>query len=224
MTHQAEWFGAVRSALVTELTALGGEWVDDGEAILGPRATSVIVDSRHEAGPGHADIGFCVDRHGGSVPMIWDCASGGSGEPLGAARTCAQIWAKTTAPTVFELLSQQGQFADHSHGDATLGLPGWHSIHGPVLGYGRDDATPLQQWCLENPPIPLIADELSRALSGDSLHAVKFLLGAFGDESIAEVRIDGERDEPCSDALLALSWPRDPVQVARFFVLFVHRI
>jgi len=137
---------------------------------------------------------------------------------------CARIWAQTAAPAVFEILDQQGQHADHSHGDPTLGLPGWHSIHGAILAYGKDDATPLQQWCLENPPIPMIADELSRSLSADSLYAVKFILGAFGDDSVAEVRINGERDDACSDALFALPWPKAPTRVARFFALFVHRI
>lgn len=225
MTDQnAPWFGTVRTALAAELAAIGGEWADDGHAILGPGGTSVIVDSRHEAGPGHVDIGVCIDRPGHDTPVVCDCVSGGAGDPVGAARMCARIWAQTTAPVVFELLSREGRFADHSHGDARLGLSSWHSIHGAVLGYGRNDATPLQQWCLDNPPIPMIADCLSQALSADSLHAVKFLLGAFGDESVAEVRINGARHDLCSDALLGLPWPKDPARVCRFFVLFVHRI
>ena len=51
------------------------------------------------------------------------------------------------------------------------------------------------------------------------LNGIKILFG--GD--IAEVRINGSRDEPASAALAALAWPRlDPVAFARCFILAVH--
>ena len=103
-----------------------------------------------------------------------------------------------------------------------LGLPGWHSIHGPILAYGDDSAGRLQQWCLDNPVVPFLREILSTELPPTPIHGVKFLLGAFGDESIAEVRIDSERSEAGSSALLDLRWPKVAARVARFYVLFVH--
>lgn len=103
-----------------------------------------------------------------------------------------------------------------------LGLAGWHSIHGAILGYGNDDATPLQRWCLDNAVVPALRDVLAPALSPVWLHGAKFHLGAFDEQSIAEVRIDGVRHDACSDALLKLPWPKEGKRVARFFVLFVY--
>lgn len=220
--HEA-WLRAVRLALVKELTAIRGEWADNGEAVVGPGTIAVVPAFRHEAELGHVDIGFVLNRDRPDVPVVWDCAYGGSDSPLEAAAALAcSMWARTTAPTVFELMSQRGEYAAHAHGDDGLGLDGWHSIHGPILTYGDDSAEQLQKWCLDNPIVPALRDGLAGELPPTPIHGVKFLLGAFGDGSSAEVRIDGERSEACSDALLRLRWPKTPSRVVRFFVLFVH--
>jgi hypothetical protein len=52
---------------------------------------------------------------------------------------------------------------------------------------------------------------------------MKVLIRA-GHPPVAEVRIDGERHEAASRALLAMDWPRDRAAgMARSYVLFVHR-
>lgn len=217
------WLAEVRTAIVKELSALSAPWEDSGELVLGPGTTAVIVRNDHpDAGPGHVDIGFVLNRNRGDAPIIWDCAAGGEGDLRQAATFVSSLWVKTTAATVLELLTQRGEYAEHSDGEDGLGLKGWHTIHGPILGYGRDDARPLQTWCVENPVVPLLGDLLAAALPPGPVHGVKFLLGAFDEESIAEVRIDGAESETCSDALLKLDWPKQGAQVARFFVLFIQ--
>lgn len=212
----------MRQALVIELSRFRDGWNDDGELVIGPGTVAVRATVTHDFGPGHVDIGFILNRERADAPVIWDCVAGGRTQDEAAARLACSIWAQTTAPVIMELLTQKSQHADHAHGDDGLGLAGWHSIHGPILGYGSDDATALQRWCLDHPVVPGLRTFLTPALSPASLHGVKFLLGAFGEESIAEVRIDGVRHDACSAALLELPWPRERKCVARFFVLFIH--
>lgn len=218
----AEWLQAVRKALVTELARFRDGWYDDGELIIGPGTVAVRAAVTHDSEPGHVDIGFILNRERHDAPVIWDCVAGGRAEDETAARLACSIWAQTTAPVILELLTQESRHADHAHGDDGLGLAGWHSIHGPILGYGRDEATTLQRWCLDHPVVPALRDVLAPALSPVLLHGAKFLLGAFDEESIAEVRIDGVRHDACSAALLELPWPKEGKRVARFFVLFIH--
>jgi hypothetical protein len=209
---------------VTELEGISGRWQDDGEVVRGSNTTFVRVEDIHLTGPGHVDIGFVMKLQSSDSMVFWDCVSGGERQDDAAAAFAARIWARTTAPAFFELATRCGDFADSSMGDATLGLAGWHSIHGPVLAYGSGDPNGLQRWMLDHPVVPLLGHRLRDALAPGSIHGVKILVGAF-DEPIAEVRIDGVRDEACSRALLELPWPRATKPcAARLFVLFVHGI
>lgn len=212
----------MRARLVVELSAFAHGWRDDGDLVAGPGALAVRAVETHGGGPGHVDLCFMLNKDRQDTPVVWDCVSGGDGENAAAAKLACSIWARTTAPVVFELLNSKGEHAEHAHGDDGLGLVGWHSIHGPILGYGRSDPSALQAWCLDNPVVPALRNVLAPVLPSAWLHGVKFLLGAFGDTSIAEVRIDGVRDDRCSEALLALPWPKDGQHVVRCFVLFVH--
>jgi hypothetical protein len=216
------WLQAVRRSLVVELSRIHDGWKEDGELVIGPGTLAVRAALMHDSEPGHVDLGFILNRDRPDAPVIWDCVAGGKAQDDTAAQLACSIWAQTTAPPILELLTQQSKYAEHAHGDDGLGIAGWHSIHGPVLGYGRDDAGALQQWCFDHPVVPTLRDVLTPALPPTDLHGAKFLLGAFGSESIAEVRIDGVRHDACSDALLELPWPKEGKRVARFFVLFVH--
>jgi hypothetical protein len=218
----AEWLRAVRRSLVIELSRFRDGWIDDGELVVGPGTVAVRAAITHDSEPGHVDLGFVLNRDRPDAPVIWDCVAGGPAQDDVAAQRACSIWAQTTAPVIMELLTQKSQYADHAHGDDGLGLAGWHSIHGAILGYGTNDATALQRWCLDNAVVPALRDVLAPALSPAWLHGAKFLLGAFDEDSIAEVRIDGIRHEACSDTLLKLPWPKEGKRVARFFVLFVH--
>jgi Family of unknown function (DUF6348) len=218
-----EWLSAVRREVARTLSTMLGAWTDDGASVIGPGTLAVRVVDTHQGGPRHVDLGFVLNRMRPDAPVIWDCVAGGSGDARDCAELACRIWAQTTAPAILELLTQRGEYADHATGDS-IGLPGWHSIHGGILGYGKDDASPLQQWCLDHPIVPLLRHRLGLALGPGPLHGVKFLLGAFDEQSIAEVRIDGTRDEACSEELLALPWSKAGKRVVRFFVLFVHEL
>ena len=222
MSVQAEWLKAVRRALVAELSQLHDGWNDDGEIVRGPGMLAVRAAVTHASEPGHVDVGFILNREQPDAPVLWDCVSGGNRQDAAAARVACSIWAQTTAPVILELVTGQAKYADHAHGDDGLGLAGWHSIHGAILGYGQSDATLLQQWCLEHPVVPALRDHLTAALTPDRLHGVKFLLGAFDDQSVAEVRIDGVCHDACSAALLELPWPKAGKRIVRMFVAFIH--
>jgi len=220
--HDRAWLSLVRTALAEQLSRLTGVWQDDGQMVVGPGTVAVRPELRHGGGPGHVDLGFLLNRNREDAPVLWDCVAGRGQDLKAAAELACSIWARTTAPAILELLTQKGELADHAHGDDGCGLLGWHSIHGPILGYGRQDATDLQRWCLEHPLVPLLREPLAAALAPGRLHGVKFLLGAFGHESLAEVRIDGALDEASSSALLACPWPKTPTRVVRCYVIFIH--
>ena len=219
VAHDTErWHRAVRSAVLDELSALGAVWREADGELRGPGGHSLRVAERHPGGPGHADL--CFDL--GSGQEVWDCVVGFGEDLEAAARMLARIWAGTSAPALLELTDRRGRFADHAHGDDGLGLARWHSIHGPILAYGSGDPHALQRWLLEHPVVPSIADDLRGPLAPGALHAVKVFVGAL-EEPIAEVRIDGERHDLASAALMRLDWPRTPVgSVARQLVLFLH--
>lgn len=218
------WLHAVRAALATALDGTLGPWRDNGRTIEGPGTLAVQVANTHATDGRHVDIGFHVNVGHPQPVIFWDCLAGFPGGPVTeAAEFVCKIWMQTTAPTVFELVTRRGEYADHARGDATLGLPDWHSFHGGILGYGKNGGRDLQAWCLANPIVPLVAAQLGPALQPDRPHGVKFFLGAF-PAPVAEVRIDGERDDACSDALAALPWPKAGADIARFYVLFAHPI
>lgn len=202
-----EWCARVRRALVVELDAIWPGWSDIGTEVRGPGSFAVRVEDRHQVGPGHIDIGIVLNRANRESPIVWDCAAGGRAQDDAAASLAARLWASTTAPAVLELAARDGRYAEHANGDATLGLPTWHSIHGGIVAYGTGDPNPLQEWLLDHPVIPALSSLLGDRLEPGALHGVKILVAAL-DESNAEVRIDGVRDDPCSQAILQLDWPR----------------
>lgn len=214
------WPSRVRRALIPELNAIAGRWFEEGDSLRDDNAL-VRVINRHPCAPGHIDFGFVLTASGGAF-AVWDCIAGGQAEDEDAATLAARLWSRTTAPVLLELRSQREDLATNSLGDPLLGLAGWHSVHGPIVAYGTGDATPLQQWLLENPVIPRLGETLRKALPSRGPHGVKFILGDF-DEPLAEVRVDGARNDACSEALLAFPWPRTRSgSAARFFVLFVN--
>ncbi|HEY2515375.1 MAG TPA: DUF6348 family protein [Polyangiaceae bacterium] len=216
------WPSRVRRALLPELNAIAGKWFEEGDSLRDDNAL-VRVTNRHPGGPGHIDVGFVLSSSGGAF-AVWDCVAGGQAEDEDAATFAARLWSQTTAPVLLELRSQREDLATNSLGDPALGLSGWHSVHGPIVAYGSGDGALLQEWLLEHPVVPLLGETLRKTLLSRGPHGVKFVLGDF-DEPIAEVRIDGVRNDACCDALLALPWPRARRScAARFFVLFVHPI
>lgn len=156
--------------------------------------------------PGHIDIGFALNPEHPEAPVLWDCSAGVGTNPAALAEFAARVWLETTAPTLLELLEYQGRLATHFSGDDPEGLPGLHVVHGPVLGFGACDASPLRDWAVDN-TLRAQRDTLPSRITG-AVHGVKVLFGGMVGQAVAEVRVDGAYDEASSSALADLPWPR----------------
>ncbi|MFO0684553.1 MAG: DUF6348 family protein [Sandaracinus sp.] len=224
------WAERVARALVTELEELTGvTWERDGVRMRSPLGAVRTAELHADAGRGHVDIGIALNGVPG-LGALWDCAAGPSACDDAAAKSVAHLWASTTAPAILELGYRDGRFADHADHDPTLGLAEWHSVHGPLIAFGpasaHADAIALRDWALAHPLVPQIRASLSPALASPGPHGVKLFLAdcAGGAPPIAEVRIDGIRDDASSEALLGTPWPRRATgSCLRSFVVFLHR-
>jgi hypothetical protein len=198
-------------------------WSAEGNGVHGPRNVGVeLTDFHHEYGPGHVDIGFVLGCKSQNCQTIWDCVSGYGSSVLERVQSAAHVWVTCTAPVFLELIfSGRGDYAEHYHAADPEGLRGWHAIHGPILGIGQEGAEILQKWWLENPLLPLISRNTKNSDFGDLRypHGIKLL---FGGEDVAEVRIDGMRHEPASQALLLEKWPRVARSFVRGYILAMH--
>ena len=160
----------------------------------------------------------------GKHPALWDCVTGSGGTDEDIGRTAAHILGSTSALALFELqYSRKGEFADHYRGHESEGFRDWHSIAGGVVGYGDEgNASRLQTWWINNPFLPVISRAIDPDLDEQSApHGLKILLG--GNE-IAEVRLNGNRHEGASKALVELGWPRlTPPAFVRSYVIAIRR-
>jgi len=201
-----------------ELTS--GGWEPDGEAILGPGTLRVVVARHAGIGYEHVDYGFELNRDRADVPVVWDCASGAGSALADAIDYAARMWVTSTAVVVLEMLHHDGRFAEHYQATDPDGLPGWHAIHGPIIGFGAGSGSEaMQQWVIDHPLLPQLAEPLLAAFDRPNINGLKILFG--GD--IAEVRINGSADPAASAGLASLLWPRtDPPGFIRCFVLAIH--
>lgn len=137
------------------------------------------------------------------------------------------IWLGTTGSALFELLVQDGSFAGHFQGDNPDGFPGWHLIHGGIVGWGSGaDHDVVQLWARDNLLPPKLAPVLRKdlALTGGQLIGIKAFFGGSQQSETAEVRVNGDLHEAASAVLAGLDWPRpvDDLSYARTFLLLVH--
>ena len=212
-------------AFLEVLNALRPGWVMTGDAISGPGGAVVRLGESHQSEvEGHVDVQFVLDDTSPRRFELWDCVAGYGETPGDRAQFAAYVWGQTTAGVLLEVkYSLTGEFADHYHGDDTDGFSGWHTIHGGIVGFGdADSANKLQQWWLNNPLLPALARALDHTLDEkDGPFGLKIL---FGGDGVAEVRINGERNEVASSMLVSLPWPRlHPPAFVRSYVLLVHR-
>jgi uncharacterized protein DUF6348 len=212
-----------RKELARQLSSIYKTWTVDGDTVVGPGTLAVRVEDQHKASPKHLDIGFILNRNDADVPTLWDCAAGLGETSLEAVSRAVETWTRSTLPVMLELGSQDGTFADHFSFDDPQGCPGWHVIHGPLLAFGRGAAPDaLQAWALSNPLLPVIGPLAASGFDRPLLNGVKLLFG-FATEDIAEVRVNGVCNQPASDRLRSLGWPRAPeAAFARCYFLFVH--
>ena len=215
-----------RRIVAARLSKMYGRWRDTGERVVGPEGMAVFVLQDPDSGdPNALLLGFWLDRQTGEPLRIWDCAHGTGKTRSAALERAVETWSQTTASVLLELRTRRGQFADHFHG-ADGGLPGWHLIHGSIIGRGLGEGPELlRDWVSQHPLVPQLADALAAAqLPREEPTGMKFFLGSGGGNDIAEVKVKNVPHPELSAALARLPWPRfaEPAY-ARTFVLFVHR-
>jgi hypothetical protein len=219
-----ERLGLAREALARRLSSIYETWTVEGENVIGPGTLGVRVEDRHKMGPRHFDIGFVLNRERSDVPVLWDCVGGLGEANQQIANRAVETWITCNFPVMLEFFKRDGSFAEHFLHNDPQGCPGWHVIHGPVLGFGAGKAPhELQAWVIKNPLLPILGPLVVGAFERPQLNGVKVFLG-FGAEEIAEVRVNEVCHQPASDRLKSLDWPRAAeAAFARFYCLFVHK-
>ena len=145
-------------------------WLVIGRQVEGPSGTAVRVNTDDSCGAqtssAHVALEFWLRKGDPEAPIIRDCAVGNGDSDADRVAMAVTLWKSITLPVALELLAQDGCFADHFPPSDPKGLPGWHCIHGPWLGWGTSESQPeaLQRWALDHPVLPLLANGLTPAL------------------------------------------------------------
>lgn len=204
------------------LASVGGEWRLVDGPMLRSGSLGVRVLPSHAPEPRHIDLEIVLNVDRPDVPTIVDCALGLSADPIKAARQAIQTWMDTCLVTVLEMAEQRGRLANHWQPNTAGGFAGWHAIVGSITGWSADGSTPKQQWLAEAMPWSTLAPVITTGLDRPYLNGVRMFIGQGGDWAECEVRINGRRHEPSSEALARLDWPRTERHgTARTFVLLV---
>ncbi|MEU5382352.1 DUF6348 family protein [Kitasatospora cineracea] len=218
---------AVLDAVADELSALHGErWRVEGAEVRGPGALAVRPDFSPDGDPDRWDLVFLADRDRPetAVPDRVPWIDGGDQDPV---RRGVEVWASTTGAALIELVAHNGRFAGHLDPSDPDGLPGWHAVHGGVVGWGTGrHFHDVQDWLVRNPVLPALAPALGGDLGRDQLVGVQVHFGSGGaGRRVAEVRVHGEPHAAASAALAALDWPQvaEGDAYVRTFVLLVRR-
>lgn len=197
-------------------------WKVRGDSVK-RRGMAITISRGAHSDPRHLDVACRLAILPAGHPGLNDCVVGFGDTPGRIGATAAHLWASTTASALPERQdSRRGEFAEHYRGDDPSGLPGWHCIHGAIIGYGDGGhAADLQRWWLEHPLLPMLADVLGPELDPIAApHGIKLL---FGGEQVAEVSVNGVARPAASDALLRLDWPRrSPPAFVRSYVIALH--
>ncbi|WP_127356147.1 DUF6348 family protein [Actinacidiphila soli] len=209
------------------LTEVSGEpWRVAGACVEGPGTAAVVLGDDHPGSPGHFDLVYLIDRNRPQETAVPDCVTGHGPTSEAKARSGVTAWATTTAVTLLELTAGNGAFATHMTGSSPDGIPGWHVIHGGIIGLGSGtDRAAVQEWAADHPLLPALADVLTAdTLPRDRLIGVKMFFGSRAGHETAEVRVHGQVHDQATRALRALPWPRQAADAAyaRTFVLLVH--
>jgi Family of unknown function (DUF6348) len=199
------------------------DWTVQGDLVKGPGTVGIRLAESHSPSPTHLDLDFILNLDRPEETTIGDCVTGYGQTGQAGLRSAVETWATVTAATVLEMLTRNGTYAEHFHGNDPQGFPGWHSIHGPAIGFGHIDATPLQQWLVNTPILRLLAPSLAGELDRDRFHGVKLFFGGMAGMEVCEVRVNGRTSEAASDILFEQSWPRlEKMAFCRTFLLLVH--
>lgn len=195
-----------------------------GDQLRGPGTLAIELQENHTDSEAHLDLAFILNVDDPVQTTISDCVTGYGASTEDAWRQAVGTWADLTAATVVELLKPANQYAGHQHGNDPLGFPGWHMIGSDWTGFGwGDQPGALAQWAADEHLVTQLAPAIAAGLDREHLNGVKIFFGGTAGDEIAEVRINGRRDETSSGVLLALPWPRPPqAAFARSFLLLPH--
>lgn len=205
--------------------AMGKPWRVEGAMAKGPGTVGVVLGEDHTGHPGHLDLDFVLNVDRPEDTTISDCVAGYGSTTEHAVERAIQIWLGTTGSALLELLAQDGSFAGHFAADDPDGFPGWHAIHGGIIGWGAgDDHNAAQRWAADNPLPPKLAPALNGTFERDYLIGIKAFFGGGQGAETAEVRVNGVNHEAATRVLADLDWPRpsDGMSYARTFMLLVH--
>ncbi|MEU6714677.1 DUF6348 family protein [Nonomuraea sp. NPDC046802] len=206
-------------------TATGWAWQVEDDRVKGPGTVAVALGDDHTGSADHVDLDFVLNVDRPEDTTIADCVVGYGGTTEEVADRAVGIWLDTTGSAVLELLTQEGRFAAHFGSEDPDGFPGWHAIHGGIVGWGTGDHHDLvQEWAVGHVLLPHLAPALKGTFECGQLVGLKAFFGGGDGREIAEIRVNGVRHEAGSRALAELDWPRpeDGMSYARTFVLLVH--
>lgn len=217
----------VLAVVAERLTELGGKpWRVEGGWAKGPGSTAVVLGEEHTGTAGHLDLLFVLNTDRPETTTVVDCVVGYGTTVRDKIHRAVETWATTTAVTLLELLEHKGRLADHLPSHAGDGFPGWHAIHGGIIGWGTGEGHgAVQDWAAGHPLLPALAPALAaEGFERDHLIGLKLFFGSHNGKDTAEVRVNGQVSGTASQALLGLDWPRRDTggAYARTFVLLVH--
>ncbi|ONI67850.1 hypothetical protein BWI15_32775 [Kribbella sp. ALI-6-A] len=214
--------------LAAKLAAASGrEWRVDGDVVRGPGTVGVTLGEDHSGDAGHLDLNFVLNLDRPETTTLSDCVAGYGDSVEDSVDRAIDLWLGTTGSAVFELLIQDGSFAGHFGADDPGGFPGWHLIHGGIVGWGTGaEHQAAQLWARDHLLAPVLAPVLTKdlQLTGGQLVGIKVFFGGREGSETAEVRVNGEMHETASAAIAELDWPRpvDDLTYARTFLLLVQ--
>lgn len=198
--------------------------VDDGVLAVRVNVIGQTEDPAGHENIAHLDIELDLGAASGKTRVVTDYTAGSGPSVEAQAAAAVKRWAETTAPVLFELLEQDGDYATNRYASDPLGLNGWHVIEGPPITKGSvPDGAAMSAWLEANPLLPLLENETLPAIAGLTLPAIRIVFGGNGTDDLAEVAIDGTPDNDISALLASLDWPRPTgLAVTNIFILGVH--
>ncbi|MFD7023430.1 DUF6348 family protein [Promicromonospora sukumoe] len=202
-----------------------GDWtVTEPGFVRGPGSTAVAIRPDDSGTPSHLDLEFILNVDRRQETAIVDCVTGVAKDSSDAVRHAIFQWLQTTGAAVFELFEQRGETAGHFPHDDPFGVPGWHTIGGNTLGWGYGSTNQaVRDWMVANPPWVPIAERLKQGLDREHFNGIKLFIASSENFTTTEVRINGRVDEPASQALATLDWPRTAeLSVGRTYLLLLH--
>jgi hypothetical protein len=204
-----EFLAILRDGILSVAPALvNGCRIRDG-LMIGKPAWSIMMLPIDPDDPSHFDIGF-APALGSGLPAFSDHI-GGPGSGPDAAERAAHICLETSGACFLEMLTRRGQYADHLDGNDRAGIPGWHTVASGILAYseGDDDSdrVALQHAMADNSVLNRLSDVLVPLVTQPANNGIKMLYLRGADSMVAEVSVNGVRDETASDALAGLAWP-----------------